>query len=48
MDDATLRLIMGHADPSSTNTYDHLTDARLAGTREIIEKNMFTDIGLNV
>jgi len=44
--DSTLRFLMGHVDPESTNTYDHLTDKRLSEVRKSIEKNLFEDIGL--
>jgi hypothetical protein len=37
---------MGHADPGSTDTYDHLTDKRLAEARKSIEKNLFMTIGM--
>lgn len=40
--DGTLRFIMGHADPGSTDTYDHLTDKRLAEARKTIEDNLFS------
>lgn len=46
INDATLRLIMGHADPGSTDTYDHLTDKRLVEARKSIEKNLFMTIGM--
>jgi integrase len=46
INDATLRLIMGHADPKSTDTYDHLTDKRLSEARKSIEKNLFTTVGI--
>jgi integrase len=46
INDATLRLIMGHADPGSTDTYDHLTDERLAEARKSIEDNLFITVGM--
>ncbi|MDR1211963.1 MAG: site-specific integrase [Spirochaetaceae bacterium] len=50
LDDATLRLLMGHADPESTEHYDHLTGARLSEARTAIEKNIlaFTGVPENV
>jgi integrase len=38
--DATLRLATGHADPNSTDTYDHLTDSRLKDIRKAQAKNI--------
>jgi len=46
VNDATLRLIMGHASPGSTDTYDHLTDKKLATIRKVIEENLLNDIGM--
>ena len=46
LNDATLRLIMGHADPGSTDTYDHMTEKRLAEARKSIEKNLLDEIGM--
>ncbi|MCL2233391.1 MAG: tyrosine-type recombinase/integrase [Treponema sp.] len=47
INDATLRLIMGHADPESTETYDHVTDTRFAEMRKAIEKYLLEiiDVG---
>jgi integrase len=38
--DATLRLATGHADPNSTDTYDHLTGSRLKDIRKVQAKNI--------
>ena len=46
INDATLRLIMGHVSPESTDTYDHLTDKKFANIRKTIEKNLLNDIGM--
>jgi len=46
IDEATLRFIMGHASPESSDTYDHLTDKKFANIRKIIEKNLLNVIGM--
>jgi len=46
INDATLRLIMGHVSPGSTDTYDHLTDKKFAEIRKTIENNLLNNIGM--
>jgi len=47
VDDGTLRLATGHADPQMTDHYDHLTDTRLKDIRKAQAKNIliFQDKG---
>jgi len=44
--DPTLRLIMGHVSPGSTDTYDHLTDKKFASIRKTIDRNLLSAIGM--